>query len=208
MIRNLQQRELLPDFTAFPINPRVLAECIGNHSAAKVRFFLHSAMPIGAIRVKRLPLSINSDALTPRIEQLTELTPTLEAAFARLLPQLSPRLGSPDAEHLRRVATSPSTALFAAWIDERIVGVLTLVWYDVPSARKAWVEDVVVDASVRGCGVGEALTRAALAHASAIGAEKVSLTSAPHRTAAHALYRKVGFEMVATTVFAYTIKSK
>ena len=33
-----------------------------------------------------------------------------------------------------------------------VVGVLALTWYDVPSGRKAWIEDVVVDAAARGLG--------------------------------------------------------
>jgi len=45
--------------------------------------------------------------------------------------------------------------------------------------------------------------RAAVAHAARIGAGKVMLTSNPAREAARALYRKVGFEEVETTVFAF-----
>lgn len=82
------------------------------------------------------------------------------------------------------------------------MGVLTLAWYDVPSGRKAWIEDVVVDGSMRGTGAGEALVRAGLDYAASIGVDKVMLTSSPVREAAHALYRKTGFEEVETTVFA------
>ena len=81
-------------------------------------------------------------------------------------------------------------------------GLLTLVWYDVPSGRKAWIEDVVVDAEVRGTGAGRALVAAALEHAAVVGAGEVLLTSNPAREAARALYRKMGFEEAATTVFA------
>ncbi len=80
---------------------------------------------------------------------------------------------------------------------------LTLAWYDAPSGRKAWIEDVVVDGAARGCGAGDALVRAAVEHAARIGAGKVMLTSNPAREAARALYRKVGFEEVETTVFAF-----
>ena len=80
---------------------------------------------------------------------------------------------------------------------------LTLAWYDAPSGRKAWIEDVVVDGAARGCGAGDALVRAAVEHAARIGAGKVMLTSNPAREAARALYRTVGFEEVETTVFAF-----
>lgn len=83
----------------------------------------------------------------------------------------------------------------------RIVGVLTLVWYDAPSGRKAWIEDVVVDSAARGCGAGRALVEAAQRLACEIGADRLMLTSNPRRTAARALYRKCGFNEAETTVF-------
>ena len=83
----------------------------------------------------------------------------------------------------------------------RIVGVLTLVWYDAPSGRKAWIEDVVVDSAARGCGAGRALVEAAQCLAREIGADRLMLTSNPRRTAARALYRKCGFNEAETTVF-------
>ena len=76
------------------------------------------------------------------------------------------------------------------------------MWYDVPSGRKAWIEDVVVDAARRGAGIGEALVREALSRAAAAGVPRVMLTSSAARRAARALYRKVGFEEVETAVFA------
>lgn len=145
--------------------------------------------------------------MTVEIRRITQVSDALEEAFARLMPQLSPRLGAPSREVLRRVAGSETGELLAAVAGERIVGVLTLAWYDAPSGRKAWIEDVVVDVVVdgaaRGCGAGDALVRAAVEHAARIGAGKVMLTSNPAREAARALYRKVGFEEVETTVFAF-----
>ena len=133
---------------------------------------------------------------------MTEVTDSLLEAFGRLMPQLSPRLGAPSREVLRRVAGSETGELLAAVAGERIVGVLTLAWYDAPSGRKAWIEDVVVDAAARGFGAGEALVRAAQAHAAAVGAGKVMLTSNPSRGAARRLYAKMGFKEAETTVFA------
>lgn len=141
--------------------------------------------------------------MTVELRRITQVSDALEEAFARLMPQLSPRLGAPSREVLRRVAGSETGELLAAVAGERIVGVLTLAWYDAPSGRKAWIEDVVVDGAARGCGAGDALVRAAVEHAARIGAGKVMLTSNPAREAARALYRKVGFEEVETTVFAF-----
>ena len=136
------------------------------------------------------------------VYRVTAFSEALAEAFARLLPQLSPRLGALSEVRLRRLLAAPAAALYVAERAGRIVGTLTLVWYDVPSGRKAWIEDVVVDAAARGCGAGEALVRAAQRHAAEIGAKRVMLTSNPSRTAARALYRKCGFNEAETTVFA------
>lgn len=131
----------------------------------------------------------------------TEATDALLEALARLMPQLSPRLAAPSREQVQSIVRSPSAALFTARLEGRIAGVLTLVWYDLASGRKAWIEDVAVDSAMRGRGAGEALVRAALAEAGRIGAERVMLTSSPQREAARALYRKVGFKEAETGVF-------
>ena len=139
-----------------------------------------------------------------RIYEATEPSDLLAEAFARLLPQLSERMTAPAREAVARIVASPATRqLVAAAEDGRIVGLLSVALYDVPSGRKAWIEDVVVDGAARGCGAGDALVRAAVEHAARIGAGKVMLTSNPAREAARALYRKVGFEEVETTVFAF-----
>ena len=136
------------------------------------------------------------------VYRVTAFSEALAEAFAGLLPQLSPRLGALSEERLRRLLAAPAAALYVAERAGRIVGTLTLAWYDAPSGRKAWIEDVVVDAAARGCGAGEALVRAAQRHAAEIGAKRVMLTSNPSRTAARALYRKCGFNEAETTVFA------
>ena len=142
------------------------------------------------------------------VKQVREVTGPLLDAFARLMPQLSPQLEAPSAARLQAIVESPSAALFAAEAGGGIRGLLPLVWYDVPSSRKAWIEDVVVDAEARGTGAGRALVAAALEHAAVIGAGKVLLTSNPAREAARALYRKMGFEEAATTVFAIKTDAK
>lgn len=126
----------------------------------------------------------------------------LEEACRRLMPQLSSRIVF-DAERLRRVVESEQALLLAACDGERIAGLLTLVWYDAPSERKAWIEDVVVDEAARGLGAGRALVAEALREAVRAGASRVMLTSAPARKAARALYRKMGFEEAETSVFVH-----
>ena len=65
------------------------------------------------------------------------------------------------------------------------------------------MEDVVVDAGARGQGAGLALVEAAVAHAQALGARTVDLTSRPSREAANRLYRRAGFEPRETNVYRF-----
>ena len=131
-----------------------------------------------------------------RIYEATEPSDLLAEAFARLLPQLSERMTAPDRE------ASPATRqLVAAAEDGRIVGLLSVALYDVPSGRKAWIEDVVVDAATRGRGIGEALVREALALARREGVARVMLTSNATRRASHRLYERMGFVRYETDCF-------
>ena len=132
-----------------------------------------------------------------RIYEATEPSDLLAEAFARLLPQLSERMTAPDREAVARIVASPATRqLVAAAEDGRIVAL-----YDVPSGRKAWIEDVVVDAATRGRGIGEALVREALALACREGVARVMLTSNATRRAAHRLYERMGFVRYETDCF-------
>ena len=140
------------------------------------------------------------------IRRITRLSDADAEALAALLPQVDGRLRPGRAAALQAVAADDRTALFVACDDARPCGMLTLAWYDVPSGRKAWIEDVVVDAAYRRRGAGRGLVEAAVAHAAALGAERLSLTSNPSRTAAHALYFASGFEKSETAVFALNPK--
>ena len=99
------------------------------------------------------------------IEKVQFATGQLVEALNRLLPQLSsdpPTLTMGDVE---RILHSDSAALFVAKEGPRIVGMLTLITFRIPTGRRAWIEDVVVDADARGEGIGEQLTEAAIAEA-------------------------------------------
>jgi GNAT superfamily N-acetyltransferase len=126
------------------------------------------------------------------------------AAFASLIPQLSSS-PPPTAEQLAAIVASPDSVLYLARLDGRIVGSLTLAFYRIPTGLKAWIEDVVVDGSVRGQGVGAELSKAALDEARRRGAKHVSLTSRPARETANQLYQRLGFEHYETNVYRYTL---
>ena len=70
---------------------------------------------------------------------------------------------------------------------------------------KAWIEDLVVDSAYRGKGIGKALMLRAMDEAKKSDVRVVYLTSRPHRTTAHALYREIGFKVVNTNCFKFEL---
>jgi GNAT superfamily N-acetyltransferase len=131
--------------------------------------------------------------------------PELVEAITRLLPQLSRSAPAPTMAQLARIIEDPATTLFVAEDDGRILGTLTLAAFEIPTGRRAWIEDVVTEETARGSGVGAALVDAALAHAASWGARTVDLTSRPDREAANRLYVRLGFEQRATNVYRRTL---
>jgi ribosomal protein S18 acetylase RimI-like enzyme len=139
------------------------------------------------------------------IEVASEATDELVAAFHRLIPQLSRRSDPPSKNELAEmIASSASDVLFAR-LDGAVVATLTLVTFRIPTGVRAWIEDVVVDATARGHGVGERLNRYAIELARSRGATTVDLTSRPSREAANRLYQRIGFQPRDTNVYRYDL---
>jgi ribosomal protein S18 acetylase RimI-like enzyme len=137
-----------------------------------------------------------------RIEQVHEVDEGLVEAIARLLPQLSEARTPPTRAQLADTAAH-QTLLVARDDEGRIVGTLTLVLYRVPSGLKGRIEDVIVDSSMRGKGVGEALAREGMARAGAAGVLMLELTSMPYRESANRLYKRLGFVRKPTNVYVW-----
>ncbi|MGI8491296.1 MAG: GNAT family N-acetyltransferase [Acidimicrobiales bacterium] len=141
------------------------------------------------------------------VSHAREANQELVAALGRLLPQLSASAPVPTAAQVEEMVDSPATIVFVArdGADGPIVGTLTLAHFRTPTGVRAWIEDVVVDASVRGRGGGEALTRAAIEAAAGLGARTVELTSRPSREAANRLYQRMGFQLRETNLYRYDV---
>jgi ribosomal protein S18 acetylase RimI-like enzyme len=139
------------------------------------------------------------------VEVLTEVTSEVVGAFARLVPQLSSSAAPPDAGALTRIAGGGACTVLLARTEGEIIGTLTLALFPIPTGVRAWIEDVVVDESARGQGVGEALTRAALRIAAEAGARTVDLTSRPSRAAAGRLYERMGFQLRDSRLYRYQL---
>ncbi len=144
-----------------------------------------------------------------RVGEVSEVTPALIDALARLLPQLSDRTIAPSADELSEIVHGHSTVLFVAAphaSPEAVVGTLTLVLSVTPGGRSSRIEDVVVDKPFRNSGIAAALVEAALSRARSEHVRFVDLTSAPRRgEGAERLYLSAGFVRRDTNVYRYEL---
>ena len=135
-----------------------------------------------------------------------EATDELVEAMNRLLPQLSSGATSLGIADVRAIVNSEATTLFIARDGDEVIGALTLVVFAIPSGKRAWIEDVVVDERARGLGAGESLTKAAIDEARRHGVRSIDLTSRSSRAAANSLYQKLGFVERETNVYRFFLE--
>lgn len=139
------------------------------------------------------------------IFEAKEVTGEMVEMWRKLMPQLSSSSSLPTREQLEQIINSQSVIMFIAREDGKLVGSLSLAYFRVPTGTRGWIEDVVVDESMRGRGIGEAMTRSALNKARELGIRTVDLTSRPSREAANRLYQRVGFQQRNTNIYRYTV---
>lgn len=103
-----------------------------------------------------------------------------------------------EAEHLyARFARYPDYTLYVAEFEGRVVGSFALLIMDNLGhlgAPSAIVEDVVVDPTLHGEGIGQAMMRFAVSQAGNKGCYKLVLSSNAKRERAHRFYESLGFE--------------
>lgn len=140
------------------------------------------------------------------ISQVTHATQELVEVFEKLIPQLSQRR-PPSLDELTALIDSRSIVLIARFPDSSspVVGSGTLAVFPVPTGLRGHIEDVVVDQSARGNGIGEAIVSDLLTKARELGIEGVSLTCNPIREAANKMYQKMGFRLRETNVYWYDL---
>lgn len=136
------------------------------------------------------------------IQRITKYSEKLLMGINSLIPQLTDAIPLMVENDLRNLLANDDIHLFIVINDKNeIVGMLTLVIYTIPTGKKAFVEDVVVDEKARGLKLGEKLLKKALEVAKENKVTKVELSSNPRRIAANALYQKNGFEIRETNYY-------
>ena len=162
------------------------------------------------------------DKLSVRVEELLSFTEQDYSDIAGLVKVLSPRC-SIDKAALEAVIADSASHLFVmrpikagdapgcgfSQSDGRIVGCCTVCLFASPTGVKASIEDVVVNPSFQGNGLGRLLVESALGQLHAIAGCSapihIQLTSKPGRVAANALYRSLGFKKKETNVYVLDI---
>jgi ribosomal protein S18 acetylase RimI-like enzyme len=138
------------------------------------------------------------------IKKINRFSERAFEAVSRLLPQLSSDAELLTRQYFKRILAAESIHFFIAELDKKqIVGMLTIVSYKTPSGIKVWIEDVVVDESQRGKGIGKEMMLFAIGYSKSLGAKDIRLTSRPSRIAANELYLKLGFKKYETNFYKY-----
>ena len=152
------------------------------------------------------------------IERVSGNNDDFYQALTSLLPQLSSSAKVPTAEQLDTIVKDPNIVIFIARSEltksddaqsgkppepSAIVGMITVSYLNLLTGKVALVEDVVVDASWRGRGVGKLLIHAAIGHCRQNNVKHIDLTSRPQRVSANKLYEKMGFSRRETNVWRY-----
>ena len=146
--------------------------------------------------------------MSVHVEIADEASQELIDGLNELLPQLSTNAAPLTLADVEALVASPVTILFVARDAGRIVGSLTLVVFAIPTGLRAWIEDVVVDGSARGAGVGEALTSAAIEESRRRHVRSLDLTTRPSRESANRLYSRLGFELRETNVYRFFLEDR
>jgi ribosomal protein S18 acetylase RimI-like enzyme len=140
------------------------------------------------------------------ISELTETSSSVLQSINALLPQLSSSAQVISMDRLSELVESDNTIIFIGTYESgQILGMLSLIVMKIPTGNKAWIEDVVVDQSARGKGMGKALMNHALEKAKELAVKSVDLTSRPSREKANMLYQSLGYQIRETNVYRHKI---
>lgn len=141
----------------------------------------------------------------PEVKKLEKYSAEVAELVRGLQVQLS-RSGKDKGEIPREwfeeVINSPFHDLLLAYDEGKVVGMASLSLIMGAGIRKnAYLEDFVVDANVRGRGIGELLWNAMIDWAKEKGAKRMEFTCGEGREAAQAFYQKHGAEKYNTNFF-------
>lgn len=127
------------------------------------------------------------------IKQLTEVNDEALKDMNALVLQLSSRGYQMTKEHFELVVGNKNNYMLALYDGSKIVGTACLMMIPQITGRKSYMEDVVVDENYRGQQWGKKLVLELIEVAKKLHIDSIELKSEPHRVAANALYKSLGF---------------
>ena len=136
------------------------------------------------------------------IEEAANFSTQLARKIRQLVSQLDDNFQTLTDEDIKEIIDSSNTHLYLAKLKKsrQIVGMITLVTYRIPYRKKAWVEDVVIDAPYRSRGFGIKMLKFVMDKAKEMHITSLNLTSNPFRNAGK-FYEQLGFEQRNTLVY-------
>ena len=130
------------------------------------------------------------------IERISSSSGIALSDINELLTQLHRDRKDPPATQadLDTISSGPKTIFVVAKDGEKAVGMATAYLVAKFGKTIGYVEDVIVNETHRGQGLGRKLLEKVIDEAKRSGVRQLYLTSRDGRTAANALYQKLGFE--------------
>lgn len=134
------------------------------------------------------------------------LAPITESEYETLLPMIAAYQGFYEAEDIRAernrdffrrfIAPSEEGMLIGAWREERLAGYACLYWHysSTRAVETVLMNDLYVDESLRGEGIGRALIEASAEVARKRGSPHLEWATRPDNTTAQRLYDSTGAE--------------
>jgi ribosomal protein S18 acetylase RimI-like enzyme len=135
------------------------------------------------------------------IEQINTFSPELAEDIRSLTKQIGDNYKELTNQDMKDMLDSSTNHLIVARHGNQVVGMVTLLIYRIPYVKKAYLDDLIVDAEFRGHGLGSKLLEKALEIAKEKDAAYIDFTSRPRRVAGNTLYEKLGFKKRDTNVY-------
>lgn len=137
------------------------------------------------------------------IERVKDYSEELTRAINKLLVQLNEAAVPLNGQDVKDMISSSANKLFVARKSDskEIIGMLTLIVFRIPVAKRGLLEDLVVDKEYRGKGIATKLISTAINEARKNGASYLYFSSNPKRVAANRLYQHLGFKKRETNLY-------
>lgn len=137
-----------------------------------------------------------------KIQEITTVDSEIQETINNFIRQLTGISSMVSFLQIEQIIADNNSHLFFAINDQgENMGMITVGLYISPTGKKAWIEDVVVDNSYRGQGIGRKLIEFAIQFTKEQNAATLMLTSNQARVSANELYKKMGFKQKETNVY-------